>query len=210
MAKMTLIGCKAFFDNADADLFEKLILPEGLSKDTLVNNIIYHGGEFEVLYANPYYIKESIGTWSAVHHDTFERWVNALALEYNPLENYDRMENWTDVTDRDATGSSTSTSGSTTGTTTSNENTKSAFDASTYQPNEKDDATSSTTASSTDSTSVSNSEDNTFSHAGRVHGNIGVTTSQQMLISELDLGYWNVYQRITELFLHDFVIPVYI
>lgn len=209
MAKITLVGCKAFFDNAGSDLFEKLILPEGLNKETLVNNIIYHGGDFEILYANPYYVKESIGTWSAVHHDTFTRWVNALAIEYSPLENYDRREDWTDTTDRDITGSSTSTSGSSTGTTASNENTKSAFDSSTYQPNEKDDTSSSTTASANDSTTVNNSEDNTFVHGGRIHGNIGVTTSQQMLLSELDLGYWNVYQRITELFLHDFVIPVY-
>jgi len=209
MAKITLVGCKAFFENAGSDLFEKLILPEGLNKETLVNNIIYHGGDFEVLYANPYYIKESIGTWSAVHLDTFNRWVNALALEYNPLENYDRKEDWTDQTTRDSEGTSTSASGSTTGTNTSDENTKSAFDSSTYQPNEKNEAESSTTASSNDSTTVNNSEDGTFTHGGRIHGNIGVTTSQQMLISELDLGYWNVYQRITELFLHDFVIPVY-
>ena len=44
---------------------------------------------------------------------------------------------------------------------------------------------------------------------GRVHGNVGVTTSQQMLISELDLGYWNIYEKITDLFLTEFVIPVY-
>lgn len=209
MAKITLVGCKAFFENAGGDLFEKLILPEGLKKETLIDNIIYHGGEFEVLYANPYYIKESIGTWSAVHLDTFNRWVKALAIEYSPLENYDRREDWTDQTTRDSEGISTSASGSTTGTNTSNENTKSAFDSSTYQPNEKNEAESSTTASSNDSTTVNNSEDGTFTHGGRIHGNIGVTTSQQMLISELDLGYWNVYQRITELFLHDFVIPVY-
>lgn len=209
MAKITLVGCKAFFENAGGDLFEKLVLPEGLNKETLIDNIIYHGGDFEVLYANPYYIKESIGTWSAVHHDTFNRWVNALALEYNPLENYDRKEDWTDQTTRDSEGTSTSASGSTTGTNTSDENTKSAFDSSTYQPNEKNEAESSTTASSNDSTTVNNSEDGTFTHGGRIHGNIGVTTSQQMLISELDLGYWNVYQRITELFLHDFVIPIY-
>ena len=42
-----------------------------------------------------------------------------------------------------------------------------------------------------------------------IHGNIGVTTSQQMLTQELELGYWNVYEKITELFLQEFVIPVY-
>ena len=50
---------------------------------------------------------------------------------------------------------------------------------------------------------------NDSEHDGRIHGNIGVTTSQQMLQQELDLGYWNIYDKITQLFLQEFVIPVY-
>ena len=51
--------------------------------------------------------------------------------------------------------------------------------------------------------------ENDSTHHGRIHGNIGVTTSQQMLEAELQLGYWNVYEKITELFLQEFTIPVY-
>lgn len=209
-AKFTLIGASAFFKNANDDLFANLLLPEGISKDTLTNNILNQGGEFEVLYANPYYLKESIGTWSAVHYDTFDRWVKALAIEYEPLENYNRYEDYTDVTDRDMTGTSESESSSTSDTTSSNENTRSAFDSSSYQPNEKDEGSSGNETSATDSATVTNEDDTTFTHSGHLHGNIGVTTSQQMLESELDIGYWNIYSRITELFLHDFVIPVYV
>lgn len=196
-AKFTLLGCDAFFKNAGDDLFKNLILPEGLSKETLTKHILMDGGEFEVLYANPFYIQESIGTWSAVNQDTFTRWVNALAIEYAPLENYDRHEDWTDNTSRDTTGSSSVTDANTT------ENQKSAFDSSAYQPNEKD------ILSGTSSTSVTNADDAEGTHTGRIHGNIGVTTSQQMLEAELELGYWNVYKRITDMFLKDFVILVY-
>lgn len=196
-AKFTLLGCNAFFKNAGDDLFKNLILPVGLSKETLTKHILMDGGEFEVLYANPFYIQESIGTWSAVNQDTFTRWVNALAIEYAPLENYDRKEDWTDTTSRDTTGSSSVTDANTT------ENQKSAFDSSAYQPNEKD------ILSGTSSTSVTNADDAEGIHTGRIHGNIGVTTSQQMLQAELELGYWNVYKRITDMFLKDFVILVY-
>lgn len=196
-SKFTLIGCDIFFQNAGDDLFKNLLLPEGVDKKTLTDNILMEGGEFEVLYANPYYIQNAIGTWSAVHYDTMSRWKKALDIEYAPLENYDRHEDWTDTTDRDSTGHSE------TDNTNTNENTKSAFDSSSYQPNEKDDFTG---ASETD---VSNTDNIEGTHTGRIHGNIGVTTSQQMLESELNLGYWNLYKRITDLFLRDFVIPVY-
>ena len=47
-------------------------------------------------------------------------------------------------------------------------------------------------------------------HEGRVHGNIGVTTSQQMLESEMVLRLkWNLYEQITDLFLSEFVLPIY-
>lgn len=47
-------------------------------------------------------------------------------------------------------------------------------------------------------------------HKGRVHGNIGVTTSQQMLESEMVLRLkWNLYDQITDLFLTEFVLPIY-
>jgi len=48
-----------------------------------------------------------------------------------------------------------------------------------------------------------------MTRTGRAHGNIGVTTSQQMLQSELDIVAWNIYEHITDLFLQEFVIPVY-
>lgn len=196
-AKFTLIGVNSFFNNAGDDLFKNLILPEGLSKETLTKHILLEGGEFEVLYANPFYIQESIGTWSAVNQDTFKRWVDALAIEYAPLENYDRKEDWTDTTSRDTTGQSSVTDNNNT------ENQKSAFDSSTYQPNDKDIYTG-TTAST-----VTNADDAEGIHTGRIHGNIGVTTSQQMLTAELELGYWNIYKRIADMFLKDFVILVY-
>ena len=46
-------------------------------------------------------------------------------------------------------------------------------------------------------------------HTGRIHGNIGVTTSQQMLQSELDIARFNLIQQITDLFLTEFTLMVY-
>lgn len=202
MSKITLVGCYAYYNNAGGDLFEHLQLPSELDKETLTNNIILKGSEFEVIYANPELLKVAIGIWSDVNSATFTRWVNALNIEYAPLENYDRHESWTDNRESSGTGESTST-GTSSNTT---EQTKSAFDSSTYQPDSKVEVS----GEAEDNTTSSTSGTDDLEHTGRIHGNIGVTTSQQMLEAELNLGYWNVYERITQLFLQEFTIPVYV
>lgn len=216
-AKFTLIGAYQYYNNAGGDLFELLSLPEGIDKDILKNNILLQGGEFEVQHGNPVFIHDAMAIWSGTYYDTLDRWLKALAIDYAPLENYDRYEHWTD--ERDTTGSLSGTgTSSSTGTldTTYDEDTertKSAFDSSSYQPYDKVDTHAVTDTDTTDNTTttIGNSTSGTddSEHNGRIHGNIGVTTSQQMLLQELDLGYWNLYQRITQLFLQEFVIPVY-
>ena len=193
-AKLTLIGLY----NYDNTIFDLLNVPEGITKDTLVNNILLRSSEFEVLYPDPDFLKSAIGDFSNAWQPTFERWVNALTLEYNPLENYDRKEDWTDTRNGHNSGT---TSGRTNSTTT---NKVSAYDAGDDLTTHDQD-----TIVGADSSSSSGESHEGAKHDGRVHGNIGVTTSQQMLISELDLGYWNIYEKITDLFLTHFVIPIY-
>lgn len=209
-ATMTLIGLY----NWDNTIFDKLNVPEALNKDTLVNNILLRSGEFEVMYADPNFMKDAIGMFSDTWQPTFERWVNALSIEYNPLENYDRKEDWSDTRNSSESGStsgssSSSTSGTTSSTTTNKVSAYDAGDALTTRDQAQtygaDGSSSSGSSSGTSSSKISEGA----KHDGRIHGNIGVTTSQQMLISELDLGYWNVYEKITDLFLTNFVIPVY-
>ncbi len=205
-AKLTLIGMNTYFQSAGSDLFEFLDLPEGLTKQTLTDNILLEGGEFEVLYSDPVALKSYIGIWSQREQATFQRWVDALAIEYAPLENYDRHENWTDTLDSDGTSNTTGTNDvSVSG---SVQTDVSAYDSSGYQPKEKV-TTSETTDQDTTERNTS-TLDNTGMHAGRIHGNIGVTTSQQMLEAELDLGYWNIYSRITDMFLKEFCIMIYV
>ena len=204
-AKVTLLAMNSFFTNAGGDLFQGLTLPEGLAKNTLTNNILLQGGEFEVLYSDPFFLQNAISIWADREQATFKRWVDALAIEYAPLENYDRHEDWTDTLDSDGTSRTTGTNDtSTNGTVTTD---VSAYDSTGYQPKEKV-----TTAETIDNDTTENNTstlDNEGVHAGRIHGNIGVTTSQQMLEAELDLGYWNIYSRITDMFLKEFCIMIY-
>lgn len=200
-SKITLIGAYGYFKNIGEDLFSNLALPEGLEKDTLIDNILNRGSDFELVYGSPVYLQSAIGSWCAVNRLTFERWVKLINIEYNPLDNYNRHEEWDDNRETSGTGDSESNGESSN----TSENKRSAFDASTYQPNEEN--TSSGSASDTTHNETAGTDD--AHHEGHLWGNIGVTTTQAMFMEEANLGYWNIYEKITEMFLREFTIPVY-
>ena len=241
-AKITTVGFYQYMNAYNNDLFGSLNLPPGIDKDTLVNNIMLRGGEFEVVYSNPDFYKSAIGLWSNKHYRTFEKWINALNIDYNPLENYDRMEEWSDTGSRTNTGTvsdsglrknagtqSTETIGNDNFTGSGNSTSAdeiSAYNSNSFQNDKKNTTNSSnssetntkTNSTRTDNLSESNSNTRTdnlsektnSNRIGRAHGNIGVTTSQQMLQSELDIAKWNIYEQITDLFLSEFCIMVYV
>ena len=241
-AKITTVGFYQYMNAYNNDLFGLLNLTSGIDKDTLVNNIMLRGGEFEVVYSNPDFYKSAIGLWSNKHYRTFEKWINALNIDYNPLENYDRMEEWSDSSSRTNTGTvsdsgiikntgtqSTETIGKDnfkeSGNSTSSDEI-SAYNSNSFQNDKKNTTNSSnssennTTTNNTRTDNLSESNSNTrtdnlsektnSNRIGRAHGNIGVTTSQQMLQSELDIAKWNIYEQITDLFLSEFCIMVYV
>lgn len=216
-SKITLIGFNNWLNAENKDLFVNMTLPEGIDKNTLSNNILLRGGEFEVLFADPYTMQEAIGVWANKWRWTFDKWIKAINIEYNPLENYDRMEHWEDVGNGSNSGSTTNTnSGKTTDKSSGSgevENKVSAFDSGSYEAHDKSNNTNSTSAESNISANNSGTSANSYedSHIkeGRAHGNIGVTTSQQMLQSEIDVAWFNLYDQITDIFLREFVIPVY-
>lgn len=107
----------------------------------------------------------------------------ALSAEYNPIENYDRTENTTDTT----TGKTTANSKGSNESNGTNTNNVSAFDSSEYQPesqNINNDKTTTETKGETES-------NETNIHEARIHGNIGITTNQQMINEELKLRIYN-------------------
>ncbi len=187
LAKITLIGFYNMRDESSPifgevdDLFEDLELPEGIDKELFINSLLLDAGEFEVLYADPNFFKKAISVWGQKWYRTFEKWFEALNIDYEPLNNYDRNESWT--TNTGSSSSSTSTAN------------RSSYDSAALQPY----------TSMNDSGTFGGTETRT----GRAYGNIGVTTSQQMLEAELSLQEWNLYQHMIDLFKTELLIPIF-
>ena len=70
--------------------------------------------------------------------------------------------------------------------------------------------TSETNGRTTLTSDTTGSRENEGVHSGRIHGNIGVTTTQQMIYEEIRLRYhMNIYSMISDCFCDEFLIKVY-
>lgn len=242
--KMTLWGINQYMDGTLLDF-----LPESLPADTfdpqIMEDLIYiQCGDLFPYYQVPNYLKLQIKNFFDRNAEQFKRVWEALYSEYNPIENYDRIEAWSDShsestrdsesvhtseSARNSESLSTSSSESVSAITSSSSSESSsargdvsAFNASTLQPQSASSgsaATGGTTNNDTRGTSNSlraglnvqdtinyknllNTRDNKAldEHRGRVHGNIGVTTSQQMIQSSIELGSYDIYLWVITLF----------
>lgn len=230
MQRMTLIGLYNYENTFERDLFRNLSLPEGYDKATFVNSLLLEHGEKCVLYTNPEFFVSAIGIWSGKWELELKRIYDALTAEYNPIWNYDRNEETTETDKPDNTITRTHDN---TDTTTNrydvvseqnvdgvSENKISADNSSDYQPDNKNISNFGKNTTSNDGTitdahtgTITDVEKGTRSNIDRkshVWGNIGVTTSTQMIESEtLIRAKRNLYDIATRLFANELLIGIY-
>lgn len=192
-AKITLIGLNNYCVAKGYSLFDNVLIPSGIDRDMLIHAILLRAGEFEVLYPNPDFMQDVINSLFKRWYKTFAKWEKALKIEYDPLSNYDRKEEWTDNSESDASTSSTS----------KNDDTLkvSAYDSDMMHDKEK--------TSGNNNSSITSKSNANNKRTGRAYGNIGVTTSQQMLDSELTIARFNLYNQIADIIVRDICIMVY-
>ena len=212
---MSLLTIEGLY-NYDNTLFDGFNVPEGLVKQIAIDAILMRTRELEILYPDFTYMKNRITIWSNKYQNNWKKLYDTTILEYNPIENYDRIEDWTNIdieqennfrsNDINDTSDSVITdSGSIT-----EQNTA-------FNDGLKDHAkniTSNNTTNNVKKYTQENGQDSIqrdLKHrkSGRAHGNIGVTTSQQMIQSERDLVVFNLYDVIAESFVENFCLMLY-
>ena len=237
-ARMTLMGIEMALNHDDKSIMDACsITNENFNRDDLLAAIISKGATFEALYADPDYFYYAVGYFWGRWSRTFNEWFNAFDIEYNPLDNYDRHEETTDITDDAGSETRSETSSSThdannTGTLNSTtnedsetnaENKVSAFDGNDYVPHDKSDTTggvdttvAQTTGDVIDEESSSSIAGNTsnefnreFTHTAHIWGNIGVTTSSKMLEEYIKTRSINLYNKCADVFCNEMTLKVY-
>ena len=211
---LTIMGMYEY----DNTIFNSLVLPEGLDRNTAIDEIIMECAELECLYPSIPFLKKAVGIWSATMQSSFARVWSAVNLEYNPIENYDRQEDETTTGTRQHSGQDVTTGSNSDTRTVSDsgsvQNKIAGFDASALVDHDSGTSSRNGTDSTTgtDRTELTHGEKiaDAGTRTSRIHGNIGVTTSQQMLESELDLvPKLNFYRYLAEEFKRRFCILVY-
>lgn len=204
-AKITLIGMYNF----DNTLFDTLELPAEIDRDEFINNLLMSAGEFEVLYSDYDFLKFSIGVWSKKWYRTFEKWLEGLKAEWNPIENYDRYEEIKDTTNRGLENKTIGQNNFKGSNKDSTENTVSAYDSNYYSPDRKSEINGSSESNSTTTNEDNVKEDTLFNHTAHVHGNIGVTQASEMLQAYMDISKWSLYEHMNDLFKNELLICIY-
>lgn len=208
MARTASISILGLYEY-DNTIFDGLKLPEGVDKETLITNLVTELSCFEILYPNPDFLKRLIPVWSDKEFPVWNKLYETTLLKYDPLSNYDRTEEWEDVGDNSATNNGTTKNiGSSSGSG-SNKNSVAGFNSSELVESEKAENSGQSNSSSDTTISGTSTEKLKSTHRGRVSGNIGVTTSQQMLEEERRVALFNLYDRIIESFKMRFCILVY-
>lgn len=188
--------------NFDPSLFEGVEFPSNISVQDFVDSLLMQCGEMQVLYSSPPLLKSLIHVWSDISQYTWNRLAATLTAEYNPIENYDKMEEWQDSSINNSRYTNSTNN-------TSNGSTKEQVYGYNNLNTPADNSASTSSSTSADTSDSAGNTTITGSRKGHAHGNIGVTTTQIMLESERRVAMFNFYDAVIRDFQKRFLIWVY-
>ena len=220
-----ILSIRGIHNYTQGRIWNNFDVPDAISKEYLIMQIVQECAELEILYPDEFYLTRAIGWWSHGEKKIWEKLYNTTVLDYNPIWNKDGTVTETENRDhvsRDA-GSENETFRSE-GSSSRSQNDAatqtgqvSAFDATDFQNRDK-------TSTSADSTEhvVADNENRTDrssnretvdgdsrTYERRETGNIGVTTTQQMIKEEREVDQFNIYDYIVRSFKRRFCLLVY-
>lgn len=227
--------------NYDNTLFDLMLIPEQIDRQTLIDNLLMDCAEREIIYSNYGFLKQAIGSWSRKQLPVWHELYNTTQYDYNPIWNkdgtiievetrdlkgtedvkdyVDRVDNLTDKSIRDTKDKETRDL--------KDESLDSVygFNSSTDAPASKNE----TKATGTDT--VEHTGSDTLNHTGRQDvdrtidrdttdtgtikhertekGNIGLTSTQDLIQQQRDLVLFNLMDKIIEDFGKKFCLSIY-
>lgn len=156
-----------------------------LSNADLRDELLMQIGELSPVYSDPAILKHSIAVWARVHKLEWLKLWQSTIYKFNPIWN------------KDGTYKETRSGGGSTTYGRTDTNNVTGFDTNSFSPNAQN------VAGGTDKNTFNDTLTRTES------GNIGVTTTQQMLKEERESAVFNIYDHIIEAFKKRFCIMIY-
>ena len=183
-------------------LFDDMYIPESLDRDTVVASIIMETEGLEVLYVDIPFMMNAIKYWSITMRHKWDKLAASMNFEYNPIWNKDGVRIHTEEenksSERDETVADNTAS-------TSN-NFGAGFNTTSGLTNRERDTVQNSGQVKTDD----DLKESTKRESKDVEqGNIGVTSTQQLIKEEREVADINIYSIIAKDFKNKFCIQVY-
>lgn len=182
MAKISIRGLYTW----DSTIFDNMMLPEELEKETLVANILNDYAEMETIYPDADFMKSAIEQWSKMRFHAWNRMKGVLYEDYDPFINIKRDETRTVTQTRDLTSSGTNT------------NQVTAWNSISFADRERDNSNIKDTGSVTTTENF------------HVEGDSAITDAQDVLKKEMDVRIkYDLYRIIESEFKERFLVMLY-
>ena len=195
--------------NYDSSVLDDLALPPELeaSRETIVNNLLLESAELEILFPVPVTLKTAVKFWSRKSLPVWQELYDTTQYEYNPIWNKDGTFTETETRNLAGTSSNTETrnlAGGSQDTGTGSGTTE--YDVFGYN-SETAAHESKTTDTITDQ--GASSDTGTILHERTEQGNIGITSTQELIERQRAVVEFNIMDRIIKDFIGRFCLLVY-
>lgn len=236
-ATMDLIAAYSY----DPSVLDLLVLPEGVDRGVLIDNLLMETAEREIIYSNLGFLKQAIGSWSKKNLSVWEELYKTQHYEYNPIwnkdgtiletetrnlagsnyhtDNVDRVDNLQDKNTRNFEDKETRDLDD------SSTNSVYGFNSSTEAPESKvvtdQNGTDTINHTGTDTVDHTGRQDvdrtydekttdtGTISRARTEQGNIGLTSTQDLIRQQQELVKFNLMDYIIKDFGDKFCLGIY-
>ena len=174
--------------------------PLGISSIEVYTTFTFKYFNFIYISSDVTEVASIISNLAEIYNNEYTTKVSMLLLDYNPIENYNSSETESTTSENTTTSGNENTTTTTTNSTTENSgdttNKVSPYDSENFNNDNNTTTTNTTTGNATDTTTINDSgnmsSNGTSSRTLTRKGNIGVTTTQQMIESEYELRAKNL------------------
>lgn len=165
-----------------------------LSRTLLIERIWLECAELEVLYPDAAFMQQAIAHWWRSKKLIWARLMQTVALSYDPIANYDRTETDSSTETRDLKRRSKVKDSQ-------RDSYAAGYDSSDLEHTGRETSAGSSVDKDTGTV--------TYSKSNRVKGNIGVTTTQQMIAAEREAALFDLYAAMVKSFKETFCLLIY-
>lgn len=172
-------------NNYDPTVWDGLSVPDGMDKEMLTDYICMECSDLALVYPDLDIMKKAITNWSTIEQPIWQKLYDTTQLEYNPLWNVDATIMEDNSGDNENTGNADNTES------------KKGFNDGNWADHTKNAANNKNNGKWTEKRSI------------RRTGNIGVTSSQELVTREREVALFNIYKTIADSFKKRFCLMVY-